>query len=42
MNNRHRFKTQRIADGITAIDDNGWSTLYLVEGSQNAILLDTG
>lgn len=36
------YKTKTIADGVTAINENGMVTMYLIEGSERALLLDTG
>lgn len=36
------FEVQEITDDILAIDDNGDNTIYLVRGSERALLIDTG
>jgi hydroxyacylglutathione hydrolase len=36
------FKARRVADKVWCIDDKGNDNMYLVEGSQKALLIDTG
>jgi glyoxylase-like metal-dependent hydrolase (beta-lactamase superfamily II) len=36
------FQTRKLTDDVWAIDDNGGSMIYLVCGSERALLIDTG
>ena len=36
------FKAKRVADGVWCIDDKGNDNMYLVEGKEKALLIDTG
>ena len=36
------FKATSVADGVWVIDDHGSDNMYLVEGEQKALLVDTG
>jgi len=40
--NTERFKIRQITDTIYSIDDNGDNVIYLVIGSEKALLIDTG
>jgi hydroxyacylglutathione hydrolase len=42
MTNNGWFRKERITDDIILIDDNGESSIYLVRGSEKALLIDTG
>jgi hydroxyacylglutathione hydrolase len=36
------FKARKVADGVWCIDDHGSDNIYLVEGKEKALLIDTG
>jgi hydroxyacylglutathione hydrolase len=36
------FKSAKVAEGVWCIDDNGADNMYLVEGRDRALLIDTG
>jgi glyoxylase-like metal-dependent hydrolase (beta-lactamase superfamily II) len=36
------FKAMKAADGVWCIDDHGGDNMYLVEGKEKALLIDTG
>jgi hydroxyacylglutathione hydrolase len=36
------FKVREVGPGTWAIDDNGQDTIYLIEGDESALLIDTG
>jgi hydroxyacylglutathione hydrolase len=36
------FKASKVADGVWCIDDHGSDNMYLVEGKEKALLIDTG
>jgi hydroxyacylglutathione hydrolase len=36
------FKARKVADGVWCIDDHGSDNMYLVEGKDKALLIDTG
>ncbi len=42
MNSKEWFKKERITDDILMLDDRGQSNIYIVRGSEGALLIDTG